>query len=394
MSAGIDKSGVALWDFAYDGDGSRVKQVVSTDAPPHPALPKSSIKILVVNNCYTIGFGEVVCMTVAMYSDNSLASTSRKNTCTFGRAVRRRFISHTSMTHVIEVDDARLWLARRMGDGSLMLPHPRSCRGSLAPPLRCGMLRESSLGLKYLLTDQLGSVVAVTNVSGALLSQQRYLPFGQVRTDVGTVSETDFGYTGQRAVGDLGLMDYHARMYDAALGRFIQPDNIIPSPANPQTWNRYSYVYNNPIALIDPTGRSGKCREEQNGYQCKIKQKQIAREEDRRKREEINKLIQAALDNPGDLSYGENALVAIANYFNIQLPLGDHWECEPFIIRPGDLFIGGFTPRIRGEMFTAYGKDGFISKEFILQELDLNLYVQWIYLALQALWFMRLYMLG
>ena len=52
--------------------------------------------------------------------------------------------------------------------------------------------------------------------------------FSRVRTDVGTVSETDFGYTGQRAVGDLGLMDYHARMYDDELGRFIQPDSIVP----------------------------------------------------------------------------------------------------------------------------------------------------------------------
>ena len=62
----------------------------------------------------------------------------------------------------------------------------------------------SDNSMKYLLTDQLGSVVAVANASGAVLSQQRYLPFGQVRTDVGTVSETDFGYTGQRALGYFG----------------------------------------------------------------------------------------------------------------------------------------------------------------------------------------------
>ena len=37
----------------------------------------------------------------------------------------RRFVSHTSMTHVIEVDDARLWLARRMGEGSLGPPCPK-----------------------------------------------------------------------------------------------------------------------------------------------------------------------------------------------------------------------------------------------------------------------------
>jgi len=52
----------------------------------------------------------------------------------------------------------------------------------------------------------------------------------------------------------MGLMDYKARMYDGYLSRFIQPDSIIPNAADPQSWNRYSYVQNNPIAYNDPTG--------------------------------------------------------------------------------------------------------------------------------------------
>jgi hypothetical protein len=38
------------------------------------------------------------------------------------------------------------------------------------------------------------------------------------------------------------------------LNRFIQPDSIVPNPANPQSLNRFSYVYNNPIQYNDPTG--------------------------------------------------------------------------------------------------------------------------------------------
>ncbi|MGB8984209.1 MAG: RHS repeat-associated core domain-containing protein, partial [Anaerolineales bacterium] len=38
------------------------------------------------------------------------------------------------------------------------------------------------------------------------------------------------------------------------INRFLQPDTIIPGAANPQSWNRYSYVTNNPIRFADPSG--------------------------------------------------------------------------------------------------------------------------------------------
>jgi len=109
-------------------------------------------------------------------------------------------------------------------------------------------------GLKYLLTDHLGSTSAVVDSNGSLLSQQRYLPFGEVRSDVGSITQTDFGYTFQRALTGTGLMDYRARFYSVSLGRFVQPDSIIPNPRDPQNWNRFSYVLNNPIRYIDPSG--------------------------------------------------------------------------------------------------------------------------------------------
>ncbi len=114
------------------------------------------------------------------------------------------------------------------------------------------ILRDST-GLQYLLTDHLGSVVAVTDDAGTLTSQQRYLPFGGVRTNLGSITQTDLGYTGQRQL-DMGLMDYKARFFSSALGRFIQPDTLIPDPTKPQVFNRYSYVANNPVNFNDPTG--------------------------------------------------------------------------------------------------------------------------------------------
>lgn len=62
-------------------------------------------------------------------------------------------------------------------------------------------------------------------------------------------------------------MDYKARFYSQRLGRFIQPDSIVPGVENSQSWNRYSYGLNNPSRYTDPTGHkvcedvdaNGKC---------------------------------------------------------------------------------------------------------------------------------------
>ncbi|MGB9873197.1 MAG: RHS repeat-associated core domain-containing protein, partial [Anaerolineae bacterium] len=65
---------------------------------------------------------------------------------------------------------------------------------------------------------------------------------------------TDRRFTGQRWEPGLGLYDYRARFYDPALGRFLQPDPIVPEPGNPQALNRYGYVLNNPLRYTDPSG--------------------------------------------------------------------------------------------------------------------------------------------
>ena len=62
-------------------------------------------------------------------------------------------------------------------------------------------------------------------------------------------------------------MDYNARFYGHSLGRFTQPDTIIPDPNNPQTLNRYSYVNNNPIKFVDPTGHSAETCEDESKHQ-------------------------------------------------------------------------------------------------------------------------------
>jgi RHS repeat-associated protein len=107
-------------------------------------------------------------------------------------------------------------------------------------------------GVYYLHTDHLGSTSLTTDEGGAVVARQLYHPFGTVRWSEGTLP-TDFGFTGQRHDGT-GLIFMHARYYHPLVGRFISADTIVPSPGNPQDFNRYSYVRNNPLIYTDPSG--------------------------------------------------------------------------------------------------------------------------------------------
>jgi RHS repeat-associated protein len=97
-------------------------------------------------------------------------------------------------------------------------------------------------GLKWLIDDQLGSTaITADGATGAGLSELRYKPWGEIRY-ASQPTMTDRRYTGQR-MESTGLYDYGSRLYDAALGRFVQADTIVPNPGDPQAWDRYAYVH-------------------------------------------------------------------------------------------------------------------------------------------------------
>ena len=105
----------------------------------------------------------------------------------------------------------------------------------------------------YYHTDHLGSSNVITNASGTLVEEIYYFPFGGIRLDTGSV-DVKHKYTGQELDEETDLYYYGARYYDAVLARFISPDSVVPDYTDPQSLNRYSYVVNNPLRYIDPTG--------------------------------------------------------------------------------------------------------------------------------------------
>lgn len=110
-------------------------------------------------------------------------------------------------------------------------------------------LRQTDIGIAsyYFLQDHLGSTSALTNSSGALISQSQYEAFG---ASTGS-SLTRYGYTGRELDSLTGLMHYRARWYDPQQGRFMSEDPI----GFDGGLNLYGYVGNSPMMYTDPSGQ-------------------------------------------------------------------------------------------------------------------------------------------
>ena len=94
----------------------------------------------------------------------------------------------------------------------------------------------------------------MSQVGDKLLSA-KFLPFGDYREQPTTnPSASDRGFTGHKHNDSIGLIYMNARWMDPQAGRFVSVDPFVPNASNPQAYNGYSYVENNPIALTDPTG--------------------------------------------------------------------------------------------------------------------------------------------
>lgn len=79
-------------------------------------------------------------------------------------------------------------------------------------------------------------------------------------------------FTGQREEASLGLYFYNARWYDPTLGWFIQPDTLVPDPADARMFDRYAYVNNNLLKCEDGSGHCATLANSQadENYDCLI----------------------------------------------------------------------------------------------------------------------------
>ena len=104
--------------------------------------------------------------------------------------------------------------------------------------------------------DHLGSTRRVTNPYGTIVAEHDFLPFGEEITPFEPWGSKLF--TGHERDEATGLDYMLARYASPAVGRFLSIDPAAASmmPSRTQSWNRYSYVMNNPMLYIDPTGEN------------------------------------------------------------------------------------------------------------------------------------------
>ena len=112
-----------------------------------------------------------------------------------------------------------------------------------------------ALGRYFYHRNHVNSSAVVSDASGVEAARMVHVPFGEIaQANSSGADVVTRKFTGQELDEELGLYNYGARYYDPAIGRFVSADSLVPSPTDAQSFNRYTYVRDNPIVYVDPTG--------------------------------------------------------------------------------------------------------------------------------------------
>jgi RHS repeat-associated protein len=103
--------------------------------------------------------------------------------------------------------------------------------------------------------DHLGTERARASVAGMVYETCTSLPFGDSLT-CSNVDSSPLHFTGKERDVESGLDNFGARYFGSSMGRLLSPDDPFADQDtnDPQSWNLYSYVRNNPLSNVDPDG--------------------------------------------------------------------------------------------------------------------------------------------
>jgi RHS repeat-associated protein len=118
--------------------------------------------------------------------------------------------------------------------------------------------RRNSSAVYYYVEDHLGTSREIVQAGQTLACYDAdFYPYGGEMTITDTC-DSAYKFTGKERDTESGLDNFGARYNTSSLGRFMTPDPIFMTKhrlVDPQQWNLYAYVRNNPLNLTDPTGK-------------------------------------------------------------------------------------------------------------------------------------------
>jgi RHS repeat-associated protein len=137
-------------------------------------------------------------------------------------------------------------------------------KGTIPLPGGSSAIYDAS-GLSYIRhTDWLGSSRLSTTWNHAVYSKEAYAPFGETYNEAGTPDRSFTGQDQDVVTGSpaSGVYDFLFRKYDPSAGRWLSPDpagwNVVDQ-TDPQSLDRYAYVENQPLNLVDADGLAPPC---------------------------------------------------------------------------------------------------------------------------------------
>lgn len=228
--------------FTYDtiGNVTYRAQTYYYEDPKHP----SAVTRLSLGNIYA-------------YDDNG--NMTNRNGVTINWDIDNRVTSIGSTTMEYDYTGMRV----RKTSGGLVTHFPFKgyevdlASGTVTKFIRIGneMYASKKGATKYFYhNDHLGGVNVITDIGGNRVQLNEYAPWGGVSREEGTIVDPTHRFTGQERDPETGVYYYGGRYYDNSIGRFLSPDPYVQEPENPQSLNRYTYVLNNPVSYVDPSG--------------------------------------------------------------------------------------------------------------------------------------------
>jgi RHS repeat-associated protein len=120
---------------------------------------------------------------------------------------------------------------------------------------------DPTLRIRYYHQDHLGSSSVITDAQGVLVEETAFYPFGSTRNEhrLRQIEEGEYKFAQKERDPESGLSYFASRFLASGLSRFIRADSLAFAMPDewlkmPQKLNVYSYVCNNPLRFVDPTG--------------------------------------------------------------------------------------------------------------------------------------------